>query len=85
MRRYLLFAVALLGATFSVSAQSPPAGLDLNTIARIRTEAIQHSQAVEDVWWLSEVHGPRATGTPAFAQASEWAMKRFTEIGRAHV
>ncbi|MDH4065796.1 MAG: M20/M25/M40 family metallo-hydrolase, partial [Acidobacteriota bacterium] len=55
------------------------------TIGRIRTEAIQGSQAMDHVWWLSEVYGPRATGTPAFQQASEWAMKRFTEWGLTDV
>ena len=85
MRRFLFLISTLLAATLTVSAQAPPPGLDLNTIGRIRTEAIQRSQAVEHVWWLSEVHGPRATGTPAFAQASDWAMKKFTEWGLKNV
>ncbi len=82
------FAVACLAAGcvgLTVAAQSPPQGVDLATIARIRTEAIQRSQAVDHVWWLSEVYGPRATGTPAFERASEWAMKRFTEWGLQNV
>jgi hypothetical protein len=59
--------------------------LDLATIGRIRTEAIQRSQAMDHVWWLSEVYGPRATATPAFEQASQWAMKQFTAWGLANV
>lgn len=59
--------------------------LDLATIGRIRTEAIQRSQAMEHVWWLSEVYGPRATATPAFEQASQWAMKQFTAWGLTNV
>ena len=93
MRRYLQFALVLLVTSLNVSAQAPPAlrqaqgeaGLDLGTIGRIRAEAIQRSQAMDHVWWLSEVYGPRATGTPAFTQASEWAMKRFTEWGLKNV
>jgi carboxypeptidase Q len=85
MRRTLFLTFTLLAITLTVSAQAPPAGLDLGTIGRIRTEAIQRSQAIEHVWWLSEVHGPRATGTPALAQASEWAMKKFTEWGLKNV
>jgi carboxypeptidase Q len=85
MRRSLILTSTLLAATLTVSAQAPAPGLDLNTIGRIRAEAIQRSQAIEHVWWLSEVHGPRATGTPAFAEASEWAMKRFTEWGLKNV
>ena len=81
---------ALLVVTATLSAQ-PPArpssspGADAATIERIRTEAIQRSQAVEHAWWLSEVYGPRPTGSPGFSQASEWAMKRFTEWGLKNV
>jgi hypothetical protein len=84
MRRLLPVALVLVVAA-TLSAQAPPRGLDLATIGRIRTEAIQRSQAMDHVWWLSEVHAPRATGTPAFQQASEWAMKRFTEWGLQNV
>jgi len=68
-----------------VHGQAPPAGLDRATIGRIRTEALDNSQAVDHVWWLSEVYGPRATGTPAFEAASGWAMKKFSEWGLANV
>jgi hypothetical protein len=84
--RTTITAAACLLVAVTLSAQAPPpAGLDFATIGRIRTEAIQHSQAVDHVWWLSEVYGPRATATPAFSQASEWAMKRFTEWGLKNV
>ncbi|MCC7241701.1 MAG: peptidase M28, partial [Acidobacteria bacterium] len=78
---------ALLLVTTVLAAQAPATGpgLDLAIIGRIRTEAIQRSQAIDHVWWLSEVYGPRATGTPAFQQASEWAMKRFAEWGLANI
>src|SRR5262245_45502681 len=73
-----LFLLAL-----TASAQGP--GLDRATVSKIRAEATERSQAMDHVWWLSEVYGPRATGTPAFQQASEWAMKRFTEWGLKNV
>jgi hypothetical protein len=69
---------------FSLAAQSP-VPLDPAVIARVREEATVRSQAHDHVWWLSEVYGPRVTGTPAFAQASEWAMKQFTAWGLANV
>jgi hypothetical protein len=69
----------------ALSAQAPTAGLDRATVNRIRVEATERSQAMDHVWWLSEVHGPRATGTPAFEAASQWAMKRFTEWGLTNV
>ncbi len=85
MTRRALTCLALSCAALTLSAQAPPDALSLATIGRIRTEAIQRSQAMDHAWWLSEVHGPRATGTPAFEAASAWAMSRFTEWGLANV
>lgn len=80
-RTLALFA---LTATLAVTsaAQAP---IDPATVGRIRQEAIQRSQAHEHVWWLSEVHGPRMTGTPGFEAASEWAMSRFKEWGLSNI
>ncbi len=83
MKRFVVLTCFV--SAVSLGAPAPPPGLDLATIGRIRTEAVTHSQALDHVWWLSEVHGPRATGTPAFAAASEWAMKKFTEWGLKNV
>ena len=66
-------------------ARGGASGTDLATVERIRTEATERSQAVDHAWWLSEVYGPRPTGSPGFSQASEWAMKRFTEWGLKNV
>src|SRR5207247_10316427 len=43
------------------------------------------SQVMDHVSWLSDVYGPRLTGSPAIQQASEWAMKTFTDWGLANV
>ena len=68
-------------ATFA-SAQSP---VDLGTVGRIKQEALTRSQAMDHVGWLSDVYGPRVTGTPNYARAAEWAMKRMNEWGLANV
>ena len=36
-------------------------------------------------WWLSEGFGPRATGTPGYQAAADWAMKKFNEWGLKNV
>ena len=89
--KHAITLAALFAITSTLSAQAParPAagasGADLATVERIRTEATERSQAVDHAWWLSEVYGPRPTGSPGFSQASEWAMKRFTEWGLKNV
>ncbi len=70
--------------TLTLSAQGP-SPLDPAVIARVREEATVRSQAHDHVWWLSEVHGPRVTGTPAFAAASEWAMQQLRAWGLSNV
>src|SRR5262245_42716037 len=80
MKKTLLFAVMCLGV--AAQAQSP---VDLGTISRIKQEALTKSQVMDHVGWMSDVYGPRVTGTPNFQRASEWAMKRFTEWGLANV
>ena len=59
------------------SAQSP----DPETVAAIREEGFQRSQAMELVGWLSDVYGPRVTGTPAIEEAREWAADRLRAWG----
>jgi hypothetical protein len=59
--------------------------VDRATIARIKAEAITRSQAMDHIAWLSDVYGPRVTGTPNYARAAEWAMKRLTEWGLSNV
>jgi carboxypeptidase Q len=81
MKRFLACALVLCVSTTSI-AQSP---VDLATIARIKQEGLANSQVTDHVSWLSDVYGPRVTGTPQLQQASEWAMKRFTEWGLADV
>ncbi|MDO8680219.1 MAG: M20/M25/M40 family metallo-hydrolase [Acidobacteriota bacterium] len=81
-RACALLSLVLLLASSKSSAQ---AGVDLATINRIRGEAITQSQAMETHWWLSEVFGPRATGTPAYTQGAEWVMKKFSEWGLKNI
>jgi len=84
MRRLLLLTASLLTIALSLTAQVP-AGVDQNTINRIRGEAITRSQAMETHWWLSEVYGPRATGTPGYQMGADWVMKKFAEWGLQNI
>jgi len=83
MRRVFFLTASLFTISLSLAAQAP--GVDLATINRIRGEAITQSQAMETHWWLSEVFGPRATGTPAYTQGAEWVMKKFSEWGLKNI
>jgi carboxypeptidase Q len=83
MKRTALLLVAIATAVTFVDAQTEK--LDYATIGRIRDEGLNRSQVMDHVSWLSDVYGPRLTGSPAIQQASEWAMKRFGEWGLANI
>ena len=81
-RATLVLLLAASAATFVV-AQSDR--LDYAMLGRIRDEGLNRSQVMDHVSWLSDVYGPRLTGSPGIQQASEWAMKTFREWGLANV
>ncbi len=84
MRRAIFSTLSLLTITLTVAAQAP-AGVDPATISRVRGEAMTRSQAMDTHWWLSEVYGPRATGTPGYTQGAEWVMKKLAEWGLKNI
>ena len=71
----------VLGVT-ALQAQSP---IDAGTVSRLKQEALTRSQVMDHVTWMSDVFGPRVTGTPNYARAADWAVKRLTEWGLANV
>lgn len=55
--------------------------VDLPAIHRIRTEALTNSKVMEHMMYLTDVNGPRLAGSPGYASAGEWVMKRLKEYG----
>jgi carboxypeptidase Q len=82
MRRTTFVLALALIVTALPSAQSEK--LDYATIGRIKEEGLNRSQVMNHISWLSDVYGPRLTGGPGIMQASEWALKKFTEWGLAN-
>jgi carboxypeptidase Q len=59
--------------------------VDLTTIDRIKTEAFARSEVMEHLRNLTDVHGPRLTGSPMYEEAAKWAVDRLTSYGLANV
>jgi len=53
----------------------------LEAIYRIKQEAFQGSQLEETLFYLTDVHGPRLTGSPGYIAAAKWAIDQLTEWG----
>ena len=78
----LAIAIALAPWAGSLAAQEP---LDLDMIARIKAEATERSQVVSIFNHLTNVIGPRLTGSPAFLRSAEWSAGRFTGMDLSDV
>ncbi len=57
----------------------------MDALAQIKAEAFQHSQVMENLFWMSEVYGPRVTNSGNHKLAAEWAMKQMREWGLKNV
>jgi carboxypeptidase Q len=67
------------GATFSQEKA------DLDAAARIRDAALNHSQIMDLVGYLTDVTGPRLTGSPNLKRAEEYARDKLREWGLPNV
>ena len=47
--------------------------VDLATVHKIKLQAFQNSKVMEHVFYLTDVYGPRLTGSPNFKAAGNWA------------
>ena len=59
--------------------------LDLDAIYRIKEEGLQRSKVMEIESYLTDVYGPRLTGSPNIKEAADWAQKTMKDWGLANV
>lgn len=77
MKRSLALAAVLAGPVSLVAGEA----LDLDMMTRIRDEGFHRSQVMETAAQLTDVIGPRLTGSPAQRRASEWTRKQLEDWG----
>ena len=65
-----------------LAARRPRAAIP--TLARIRSEGLEHSQAAPVFDMLTVNIGPRLTASPAHKRAAEWARDRLASYGLAN-
>ncbi len=59
--------------------------VNLTTVGQIKTEAYDHSQVMDHLAYLTDIYGPRLSGSPEFRQAADWAVKRLDQMGLSNV
>lgn len=84
-RRFIASLLIIVLISLPVLAQS--ANTDSALLAKIREEAMQRSQIMKTIHMLTDVYGPRLTGSPNHKNAAEWAVKQMTAWGmeNAHI
>jgi len=80
MRKLSLSCVALSVSLLSVMlvAQERP---DQQVLWKIRQEGTTNSQIMRTLHVLTDVHGPRLTGSPSLKAAGEWAIEQMQSWG----
>jgi hypothetical protein len=69
-----------LAVAFVLAGSSPVEDrVDSETIARIKMEGFQHSQVMEVLFQLVDVHGPRLHGSLNYDRAAAWSRDRLQE------
>jgi hypothetical protein len=88
-RQAALIAVVLflIPACFAPASFAQATGdrVDLDALAQIKAQAFEHSQVMENLFWMTEVYGPRVTNSRNHKLAAEWAMKQMQEWGLKNV
>jgi hypothetical protein len=77
--RTLAVAAGMVAVSVLPFAAQAPATADVN--AKIRQEEMDNSQIMRTLHYLTDIYGPRLTGSPNHKAAAEWAIKQMTSWG----
>jgi carboxypeptidase Q len=81
-RTVMLKTLALLLSCMTAVGSLPAFAQDASDInAMIRKEEKENSQIMRTMHYLTDVYGPRLTGSPNLKAAGEWAIKQMTAWG----
>lgn len=78
MKKLLRIAVCTSALAALALAQDK---VDLDAIYKIKQEAFQNSKVMDNLWYLTEVHGPRLAGSPHYKAAADWAVQTLKSWG----
>jgi hypothetical protein len=82
MRKWMVGFGVLVAVCWAADTEK----VDLGVLHRIRTEAFGATSRVMDtLFYLTDVYGPRLTGSPNIRDAGDWSVKKMKEWGLANV
>ena len=79
MGRCVGLTILAIGLYTAVGVGQERVATDINW--RIRKEAVSNSQIMSSLHWLTDVYGPRLTGSPNLEAAGRWAIDQLAAWG----
>ena len=78
MKKYsfLLF-LLVLTASNAISEDD----VDLVTVHKIKDEAFRNGKVMDHLFYLTDINGPRLSGSPQYRKAAEWSVNQLKEWG----
>jgi hypothetical protein len=59
--------------------------VDLGVMDRIKTEAFDRSQVTDELYQITDIRGPRLTGSPGYDEAAKWVVQHLKDYGVQNV
>ncbi len=72
-------------AAVAQTPAAPTERIDAEAYWKIRREGTERSQAMQTLHFLTDVYGPRLTGSPNFKAAADWTAKQMNAWGFKNV
>ena len=85
VRQVAAACIALLLISTASAQEQVGDKVDLDALTQIKREAFQHSQVMENLYYMSEVYGPRVNNSRNHRAAAEWAMQQMKAWGLQNV
>ena len=82
IRVFLALLPLSLAASMPARAQTAQTfTVDTAGVGAVVDQALNHSEVMQNLAYLSDMIGPRLTGSPAMKNANDWTMERFKAYG----
>ena len=87
MKKFALACTVLVAAAAALPLGAASEKIDYEAINKIKQQGMsaQNSQVMEISSWLTDVYGPRLTGSPNIKKAGDWAAAKLKEWGLQNV
>ncbi len=78
-------ATAVFAALVGLPLRAANEVIDYEGLAKIKAEGMQNSQVMDLASWMTDVYGPRLSGSPNIQKAGEWAVAEMNKWGLQNV